>query len=409
MLNAVLPPLGADSAFWWRITGFPLSLLLLHAGYNLQAQYQMLLFYYILLVPSLGESPTGDGRPGNWKSFMTDDFTPVEYSWSWDGANGPPTIRFSLEAIGRDSGTVTDPFNQAMTMDLVRQLQKALPSGDWQWFNHFSNGLLSRPSRVNCRQSSIFLAFELGPSEIVAKAYFLPVDESQPRISIITNAVKSLRRGKGEFCAFSKLESFLEDDPVGAQLKLEMLAVDCVAESRLKIYVRSPCTSFDSVSAILTMNGKLYGPEIASGLKELRELWHLVLGLDEDFPSSQELHQKDHRTSGVLYYFNTKPTDVVPGMRDPDVTPDPKVYIPVRHYAQNDRQVAQGLATFLERRGRDDYVQNYMNVLDGICTHRSLDSSCGMHTYISCGFKKGSLVITSYLSPEVYHQARWMT
>lgn len=38
--------------------------------------------------------------------------------------------------------------------------------------------------------------------------------------------------------------------------------------------------------------------------------------------------------------------------------------------------------------------------------HRSLEDGRGLHTYISCMVKNGSLTTTSYLNPEVYHPAR---
>ena len=60
---------------------------------------------------------------------MTDDFSPLEYSWIWD-AKGHPKIRYSIEAIGPDAGTAIDPFNRVQTMRLVNQLCVALPERD---------------------------------------------------------------------------------------------------------------------------------------------------------------------------------------------------------------------------------------------------------------------------------------
>ncbi len=349
---------------------------------------------------------------------MTDDFSPIEYSWVWDGANGSPRIRFSIDAMGPHTGTARDPFNQAKTVDLSRQLRTILPDSDWQWFDHFCQALLPKANEVNpCQsstgmecgqQSSVFLGFELEEHSTTAKAYFLPLEARPLKTSGIIEAIESLPLENRDLSAFCKLVSFANTDPVGRQLKVDMFAIDCLAESeRLKIYFRSSSTSFDTVCAVLTMNGALHSSNMASGLEELRELWWLIFGLDENFTSSQELPRSDHRTSGVFFNFDTKPAKRTTGQNALDARPEPKVYMPVKQYTPSDQQAAQGLARFLQKRGRDKYIKNYMESLGVLCAHRPLESGRGLHTYISCALKGGSLTITSYLSPEIYHPARW--
>ena len=93
------------------MTGPPLALLLLHAGYDLHSQYNGLLFHYQLNCLRLGARPGIDGVPRGWKSFMTDEFSPLEFSWSWDSSEERPQVRYSIEAIGADAGKAMDPFN----------------------------------------------------------------------------------------------------------------------------------------------------------------------------------------------------------------------------------------------------------------------------------------------------------
>ena len=50
---------------------------------------------------------------------MTDDFSPLEYSWNWGTGANPPDVRYSVETIAAEAGSDTDPFNQSMTLDLV--------------------------------------------------------------------------------------------------------------------------------------------------------------------------------------------------------------------------------------------------------------------------------------------------
>lgn len=40
-------------------------------------------------------------------------------------------------------------------------------------------------------------------------------------------------------------------------------------------------------------------------------------------------------------------------------------------------------------------------------THRRLDERSGLQTYISCAFSGSSLVVTSYINPEIYQGGRF--
>ncbi|KAI9842246.1 MAG: hypothetical protein M1837_007391 [Sclerophora amabilis] len=410
VLARQLQPPSEDSAFWWQMTGSVLGEFLAQAGYDLHSQYESLLFHFHVVAPRLGPRPTLDGLPRNWKSFMTDDFSPIEYSWKWGDLTEPPEVRYSLEAIGPQAGTVTDPFNEATTMDLVHQLHLVLPNVDWQWFYHFVNAFRGTgtdlPPKNGTQPSSdlstMFLAFELQREQIVTKAYFRPVKvahSGNSPLAAVSRGIRSLEGGVLRFPAHDQLVHFMKTNPEGTLLDVVLVAIDCVepSQSRLKTYVRSPHTSFDSVCTIMTLGNTLRDAGLERGLEELRELWQLVMGLDH-FCSSEELDKKEHQTAGVLYYFDIKPGNA---------EPVPKVYIPVRHYGRNDLEIVRGLGTFLKKRGRDGFLTNYLRVLDSICTHRSLESGPGIQTYISCSIKNGALSITSYVGPEIYHRARW--
>ena len=247
------------------------------------------------------------------------------------------------------------------------------------------------------------MAFDLHKSGVAAKAYFGPVEAEQTgrtRLSVVTDAIRSLERSDLKFPAYNELSDSMSTDPRGSQLEIVGLAVDCVdpSQSRLRIYVRSASTSWDNVCAILSMNRKLPNLDSARVRKNLRELWRLVLSLDRDFSSSEELPVTKHQTGGVLYNFDIKPNNT---------RPEAKLYIPAKHYGTNDLAVAKGLATYLEGQGRGRFVANYMRALEGLCTHRSLESGRGMQTYIGCGLERKSLSLTTCLAPEIYHPARW--
>lgn len=86
-------------------------------------------------------------------------------------------------------------------------------------------------------------------------------------------------------------------------------------------------------------------------MKELRKLWWLALGLDKEWPSSADLPSKFHYTSGILYNIDIKPGNTMP---------EPKVYIPMKHYSRDDLGAAHALTRFLNEQGRGSYTKNFM-------------------------------------------------
>lgn len=392
--------------------GPSLAVMLQEAGYDLHSQYESLLFHYRYVIARLGVRPTADGLPSNWKSFMTDDFSPVEFSWSWDNAERP-MIRYSIEAIGSAAGTAVDPFNQEMTKELVHQLSLAVPAVDWKWYDQLSRAFGIFDESINEDDSlksktgstSVFLAFEMRSEGVLVKAYFFPLKclkTNISRLDIFSDGIKSMESQQTKFPAYDQLVEFIANNPEGSRLTMLAAAIDCVhpSKSRLKIYVRSPSTSFRSVRTVMTLGGKLNNRRSESALEELLELWRLTLRFEDQFSLDDELPSTTHETSGILYNFDVKPGNEIP---------EPKVYIPVKHYGLNDMAVAEGVATFLKKRGRDSFNDNYQRMLKAVCSHRSLDSQCGLQTYIACTLKQdGTLSLTCYFGPEVYHPARWL-
>ena len=194
-----------------------------------------------------------------------------------------------------------------------------------------------------------------------------------------------------------------------------MLAVDDKApsKSRLKFYFQTPHTSFASVREIMTLGGLISIPE--QQMQDLRTLISAVTGLDPSFSEDQEVPcapeydpaAKDNFVelpillSGYLYYF-----DIAPGAEMPDI----KFYTPVRRYGRDDLALARGIMTWMQDHERGQYCESYLDMLQRLAQHRSLDAGKGLQTYVSCLFKKnGELDITSYIGPEAFDPARLNT
>lgn len=385
------------------------------AGYDQHVQYDSLIFYYYSIVPRMGSRPTTDGKPQSFKSYTTDDFSPIEYSWSWEGLNKRPKIRFAIEAIGPESGLPADPFNKNMSMDLINHLHSASPGVDLQLFHHFWDTLLVKTNDAEARKkintaaepgshrSSLFIACELGGPEMLVKVYFMPMlralQAGQSRIETFKQSMHQLNHTITPFPALQPLFSYLATSPLGKQLELEMISVDCISPSasRIKVYLRSQQTSFDAIRSILSLDGLLPIPN--TSWTDLQAIYHLLFGLETSFPSTQDLSPCTHSTAGMFYCFFARTTDKLPTT---------KLSLPVKHYGKNDRSVALGLATFLGERGRGEWAGNYLNMMEGMSAHRRLGEGLGLQTYISCQLEKeGGLGITSYLGPEIYHPKRW--
>lgn len=82
-----------------------------------------------------------------------------------------------------------------------------------------------------------------------------------------------------------------------------------------------------------------------------------MLSLDPEFSISEPLHAMNHRTSGVLYYFEFLPQQLLP---------QPKVYIPVEHYGKNDLEIAKGLSAWLIQHNNALYGGSYVKALKEI-------------------------------------------
>jgi DMATS type aromatic prenyltransferase len=224
-------------------------------------QYAVLLFHYHYVVSHLGPGPYKSSP--KWKSFMTDDFPPIEYSWTWDSLSGPPKFRYSIEPIGSLSGSESDPFNRTTTLELVSKLKPAFAHTNWELFDFLesrfkqisgetqSSGHVIDLSRYSQR-SSMFLGFDINGESINLKAYFTLAETgcSKEAWGICFESIQALGSKGLEYPASNILHRFLTKSAVGAGLEYVGLAVDCVdpKDSRLKIYFRSPDITFESAT-----------------------------------------------------------------------------------------------------------------------------------------------------------------
>ncbi|KGO38980.1 Aromatic prenyltransferase, DMATS type [Penicillium expansum] len=359
-------PYESDAELWNNEVGKMLNMMLELAGYPENSRTVHSEFFRGSVAPSLGHHPRGTGDPLHWKSFMTDDHTPVELSWCWSTALDTPTVRYSVEPIGKWAGQPVDPINTLASLRLLGDALQLSPEMDLYLHRHFQKSLMSLKSSnedpiTQNPQSQSFMAFDLLEKTIVVKQYYLPtwraLAEKKTNFAVVEEAILNVPAlGNSLLSSFSVFTNYLESFPEETRPAVEIMAIDCLdpLNSRIKVYVRSRSTTLKSVFDTLTIGGK--APKSSDEEESLRELWHSVFGLNQDQSDETPLSQNDHRTGGILYYFEFKSGTPIPKT---------KVYLPVRHYAQNDDQIARGLSGFLDRRGKKLAAGSY---LEGVQT-----------------------------------------
>lgn len=407
ILSDCLSFLSEDHRYWWRTTAKVIADLLEKTGYDINDQYLYLSFYYRYIIPSLGPRPVHEGQ-AFWKSFLTDDFSPVEPSWNWDG--GKSTIRFGVEPISAWAGTYVDPFNQLMVKEMMNNIAPVSKGLDMEWFQKFEDELFIAPGDAGIilaqlppgeHMTQSFIAFDCEGGNATAKAYFFPILKSiltgRSSADVIYDAIGKLHTDSLSLLpSLAVLQDFIASFPPDNRPRVEMAAIDCVepSKSRIKIYVRIPHTAMNKVCDAYTLGGRLTSPSVQTGVKVLKELWPLLLHVPEGLSDDDELPSNSHRTAGTIFNFEIRPGGKFP---------EPKIYVPVKHYAKSDMAIAKGLSKFFALKGWNDAAQSYENDLAEVFPAHDLENSLGTHTYVSYSYKKTTGVsMTMYYSPKIY-------
>ena len=338
---------------WNGRVGSMISHMMELAGYSESSRILHRSFFSDKVAFSLGPYPTETAQGGTWKSFMADDHTPLELSWSWSGRNSKPVVRYAAEPIGWLAGSSTDPLNMKAGLKCLEDSRLWAPSMDLQWYHHFSHTLLTMSETVatDCvpanadSPSQAFIAFDLEEETMVVKYYFIPTSKAallgRSNLDLAVESILSLPKlGQGFAKPLGVVMDHISSFSATSRPHVLIIAVDCIEPqlSRVKIYVRYQQTSFDSMIQALRLGGAL-PPFSATVLKDLEELWCGCFGVHD---TSTPLDNVVHRTAGLLYYYELKANKALPTS---------KVYLPVRHYASDDDQVARGLSDFLSKRG----------------------------------------------------------
>ncbi|KAI1367013.1 dimethylallyl tryptophan synthase GliD1 [Xylaria arbuscula] len=413
-----LPPRNPDSDFWWQLTGYHMANLVEAAGYTIDKQYEILLIHYHWIVPRLGPAPGPDGR-AKWKSLVGIEGSPIEYSWKWNTSKGEPDVRYSWEAINQRSGTPLDPLNHGATLDFMHEIPAVVPDADFSWVHHFLAHLFDHDIAKYVREgdekglppTTVIHGIEYVRSGVGLKSYFIPRRVGQVGPMPIEQWDEAIVKLDSNNATRDTMMKFIRENSEGQLFKPVIMGIDDVepSSSRLKLYFTTPHTSFKSVREIMTLGGLIDVPE--EKMQDLRSFISATLCLPDDYPEDKEIPHEitdkemwaeaEALIDGYVYYF-----DIAPGSSK--AIPDIKFHNPTRRYGPDDLSIARGLTSWLKARGRGQYCDSYMRMVESVCEHRDLAKGKGLHTYLTYMFNKkgGEPDIKSYLIPEAYHPNR---
>ncbi|KAL2758485.1 hypothetical protein ACRALDRAFT_1080298 [Sodiomyces alcalophilus JCM 7366] len=288
-------------------------------GYSEDQTRRHVLFFRENLMPWLGLPPratiTADGAltfSPRYASAMTNDFTPLEYSYSWKTADkaGVPVFRYIFDvAPPAGTGTRTDTLRAALAA-IEHLANRPATGGDqlevhifpvlWkyvtQWF--LDREPLIHPSEqdggrcARCGISSTFVGCELASEGASLKLYWLLPSCQAPETTLgeldgLFDGAKShssLFADAGFWHLWSTLRDYVSSH--SDILRIRMLSMDATQfpSSRVKVYTR--CMFGDSVrfaDAILphlSLGGQVDIP--SHFVDTAARVWDSVVGLATD-------------------------------------------------------------------------------------------------------------------------------
>lgn len=349
-----------DEAFWISSFGPMLDSILREGDYSLSRREEMADFFAEYVAPFLGPEPSRDPSTGrlvpSWQSFVTDDFTPLEPSWTWKAGRAQPLVKFSAEPVP-DSSSAAGGVRAAIEMaDALAAAHDPHVHFDRDAFLQVMEHLTSlvdppaapgHRDRGSTALSQVMFGFDVHPGATHTKAYLVPtlraLETGRCKLDVITDAIRAC--GAGD--AWEPVRSYLAAQP-GADPFL--LAIDCAPldKARFKAYVRFPTSDIDRLIEHISLGGRI--PLSDKFVAATRALWARLSAA-----AGSQLYRVDSQTAGgTPMYFSVERHAA---------GPTPKFYIPIRLLGWNDRRIAETFGEWMAEFGRPDAGRAYAHAL----------------------------------------------
>jgi DMATS type aromatic prenyltransferase len=319
-------------------------------------------------------SPWGSQRIGTapaWRSDITDDNTPYEFSLALEGDR--PEVRFLIEAQNSPT-TLQSTWDDGLALNERLNQEFGIPL---ERFNLVKD--LFEPRNPAARYA-LWHAFCLkAGGKPAVKVYLNPAAQGPEKSNmVIKEALERL--------GFANAWRFISEVAMrrGSKDKLIYFSLDLSAAraARIKIYIAHQDATADDVEAIMSQ-AKEYVPG------EAYSYYRNMLG-------SEGGYQVPRSTQTCLAFTS-----------DDDARPySVTLYVPVRCYAKNDKDAMDRIQTVLE--------PSRFAVLDRAVqavARRPLESGVGLIQWASMRRESGKPRMTFYLATEAYSNLapRWVT
>lgn len=314
------------------------------------------------------------GRPHSSETgiSLTRDKSPLEVSLNLT-THGVARVRFGMQVVGVDM----DAFDVPSEIKLLQPFLDTASDLDMRWFQSASQILVcndadeiarakaATPPGMKMQPPTLGLAFDLEGPKRKLKTYLFPLVKSwatNVSSELLTGrAIRGLSpRGNELAGAMGLLERYLAED-CPEQMLLVMIGLDSVDPTvgtpRAKVYGNVyTSNSWNVVSNVYTLGGKVTDPERIEGLERLKSVWHLLLSEKEPLPVeySKPLRDVTSPHGAFTTSFEMKPRCVAP---------DVKIYISVWQYGKDDFDIATNLIAALRLLGFHREADGYFDFL----------------------------------------------
>jgi len=396
-----------DQRLWWHSTAPMFEAMLQTAGHSINNQYRHMGIYKKLVIPFLGVYPVDN--KDRWLSILTRYGIPFELSLNCSNS----VVRYTYEPINDSCGTLKDPFNIQPIWNSLHQLQQIQSGINLEWLEYFKRELtLDMAESAYVHENNLGgdeiktqnkLALDLKDDQFSLKVYIYPELKSlatgKSMHELVFGSVRKLSlQYSGIRAALERLEAYVVsrnsrggNGEESSLLRPRLLSCDLVdpARSRVKIYLLERMVTLSAIEDLWTLGGQRTDQSTHDGLVLIRELWDL-LRMSPGWRSYPEPYLPLGKT----------PDEQLPSMANytlhhDDPIPEPQVYFAV--FGMSDKDVADALTIFFERRGWSEMARKYKSLLQQSFPYDDLESLNYLHTYISFSYRNKKPYLSVYL------------
>ncbi|KAL4874368.1 putative dimethylallyl tryptophan synthase [Aspergillus karnatakaensis] len=385
---------------WWEATGPMFSKMLEDAHYDKHHQFQNLYFYVAHVIPYLGPFPKS--RPNLYKCALG-GLGSLELSQNF--TKNRATVRMTFEPTSYAASTGDDVCNRGTTDEALRRLKRVFPKIDLSLYHELvskltltdvdERTLLDRGMLADLAvKTQAMVALDLKGDDIAAKLYLIPPLKSlatgTPVWKLIRDAVRAADTGSVFSEGLSNVEAFLQNG--SSTRHPDMLSCDLVSpsETRFKIYVSEFHVSFESVTSIWTLDGKIQGTEMEEGLQILKGIWDAL-----EIPTGVRPPPDPAKPTPTLPPHEL-PIVVNMEIRPNSPLPQPKLYFPLP--GRNNLAVATTIEKVFRSWGWEDHASSFISNLAGYKPGVDLSESLDLFSWLSFSYtsKTGPYVTMYY-------------